>query len=88
VSPLTHTHTQHLSVTHTLKCVIRKSTSQEATRDSKREKEEEKTTPKMMDNDDTMLNNCGPQSGAETVYGTEDNNMVMSEKVCIMFETI
>ncbi|XP_023176245.2 JNK-interacting protein 3 isoform X7 [Drosophila hydei] len=34
----------------------------------------------MMDNDDTMLNNCGPQSGAETVYGTEDNNMVMSEK--------
>ncbi|KAH8402867.1 hypothetical protein KR222_008102 [Zaprionus bogoriensis] len=35
----------------------------------------------MMDNDDTMLNNCGPQSGAETVYGTEDNNMVMSEKV-------
>lgn len=34
-----------------------------------------------MDNDDTMLNNCGPQSGAETVYGTEDNNMVMSEKV-------
>jgi len=37
----------------------------------------------MMDNDDTMLNNCGPQSGAETVYGTEDNNMVMSEKVSV-----
>nr|XP_017016648.1 JNK-interacting protein 3 isoform X7 [Drosophila kikkawai] len=35
----------------------------------------------MMDNDDTLLNNGGPQSGAETVYGTEDNNMVMSEKV-------
>ncbi|XP_017843293.2 JNK-interacting protein 3 isoform X3 [Drosophila busckii] len=35
----------------------------------------------MMDNDDTMLNNHGPQPGAETVYGTEDNNMVMSEKV-------
>ncbi|XP_017074138.1 JNK-interacting protein 3 isoform X1 [Drosophila eugracilis] len=34
----------------------------------------------MMDNDDTLLNNGGPQSGAETVYGTEDNNMVMSEK--------
>ncbi|XP_030384914.1 JNK-interacting protein 3 isoform X4 [Scaptodrosophila lebanonensis] len=34
----------------------------------------------MMDNDDTILNNCGPQPGAETVYGTEDNNMVMSEK--------
>ncbi|XP_017053303.1 JNK-interacting protein 3 isoform X3 [Drosophila ficusphila] len=34
-----------------------------------------------MDNDDTLLNNGGPQSGAETVYGTEDNNMVMSEKV-------
>ncbi|KAL9907360.1 JNK-interacting protein syd isoform 3-T3 [Glossina fuscipes fuscipes] len=33
-----------------------------------------------MDNDDTMLNNCGPQPGAETVYGTDDNNMVMSEK--------
>lgn len=32
--------------------------------------------------DDTMLNNHGPQPGAETVYGTEDNNMVMSEKVC------
>ncbi|XP_067646410.1 JNK-interacting protein 3 isoform X7 [Eurosta solidaginis] len=31
--------------------------------------------------DDTMLNNHGPQPGAETVYGTEDNNMVMSEKV-------
>ncbi|XP_067646412.1 JNK-interacting protein 3 isoform X9 [Eurosta solidaginis] len=30
--------------------------------------------------DDTMLNNHGPQPGAETVYGTEDNNMVMSEK--------
>lgn len=37
----------------------------------------------MMDNDDTLLNNGGPQSGAETVYGTEDNNMVMSEKVII-----
>ncbi|KMY98246.1 JNK-interacting protein 3 isoform X4 [Drosophila simulans] len=35
----------------------------------------------MMDNDDSLLNNGGPQSGAETVYGTEDNNMVMSEKV-------
>uniref|UniRef100_A0A6P4EP79 JNK-interacting protein 3 n=1 Tax=Drosophila rhopaloa TaxID=1041015 RepID=A0A6P4EP79_DRORH len=35
----------------------------------------------MMDNDDALLNNGGPQSGAETVYGTEDNNMVMSEKV-------
>ncbi|KQS43272.1 JNK-interacting protein 3 isoform X3 [Drosophila erecta] len=34
----------------------------------------------MMDNDDALLNNGGPQSGAETVYGTEDNNMVMSEK--------
>ncbi|KMY98240.1 JNK-interacting protein 3 isoform X1 [Drosophila simulans] len=34
----------------------------------------------MMDNDDSLLNNGGPQSGAETVYGTEDNNMVMSEK--------
>ncbi|XP_037940199.1 JNK-interacting protein 3 isoform X3 [Teleopsis dalmanni] len=32
-----------------------------------------------MDND--MENNRGPQPGAETVYGTEDNNMVMSEKV-------
>jgi len=37
----------------------------------------------MMDNDDALLNNGGPQSGAETVYGTEDNNMVMSEKVII-----
>lgn len=36
-----------------------------------------------MDNDDTLLNNRGPQPGAETVYGTDDNNMVMSEKVCI-----
>ncbi|KAH8364622.1 hypothetical protein KR084_009091 [Drosophila pseudotakahashii] len=35
----------------------------------------------MMDNDDALLNNGGPQSGAETVYGTEDNNMVMSEKL-------
>lgn len=35
-----------------------------------------------MDNDDTLLNNRGPQPGAETVYGTDDNNMVMSEKVC------
>ncbi|XP_073840207.1 JNK-interacting protein syd isoform X18 [Musca autumnalis] len=34
-----------------------------------------------MDNDDTLLNNRGPQPGAETVYGTDDNNMVMSEKV-------
>ncbi|XP_046807219.1 JNK-interacting protein 3 isoform X9 [Lucilia cuprina] len=33
-----------------------------------------------MDNDDTLLNNRGPQPGAETVYGTDDNNMVMSEK--------
>ncbi|XP_023033467.1 JNK-interacting protein 3 isoform X2 [Drosophila willistoni] len=33
----------------------------------------------MMDDDDSMLNN-GPQPGVETVYGTEDNNMVMSEK--------
>lgn len=37
----------------------------------------------MMDNDDALLNNGGPQSGAETVYGTEDNNMVMSEKVIV-----
>ncbi|XP_059216583.1 JNK-interacting protein 3 isoform X10 [Stomoxys calcitrans] len=34
-----------------------------------------------MDNDDALLNNRGPQPGAETVYGTDDNNMVMSEKV-------
>ncbi|XP_075164610.1 JNK-interacting protein syd isoform X9 [Haematobia irritans] len=34
-----------------------------------------------MDNDDALLNNSGPQPGAETVYGTDDNNMVMSEKV-------
>ncbi|XP_075164609.1 JNK-interacting protein syd isoform X8 [Haematobia irritans] len=33
-----------------------------------------------MDNDDALLNNSGPQPGAETVYGTDDNNMVMSEK--------
>ncbi|XP_059216466.1 JNK-interacting protein 3 isoform X7 [Stomoxys calcitrans] len=33
-----------------------------------------------MDNDDALLNNRGPQPGAETVYGTDDNNMVMSEK--------
>lgn len=38
-----------------------------------------------MDNDDTLLNNRGPQPGAETVYGTDDNNMVMSEKVCFYF---
>lgn len=40
-----------------------------------------------MDNDDTLLNNRGPQPGnmAETVYGTDDNNMVMSEKVGTYF---
>lgn len=34
-----------------------------------------------MDGEEVMLNNCNLQPGAETVYGTDDTNLVMSDKV-------